>query len=327
MFKSHCPLLLYSAILYPPGLTSKLQTQILKHWDSQNLLFMHFYPIFLNPTEVEIITRIIAVCCSNFEATQNILHRHHTQHYTTLLWTFDSSVRNVDILHYLQLGLLPVIIFKLNAWCILLLIKVWRVIISCEMRRTPHKLLRLWWIGLNFLNFHFLHRNPSSTPSHAATVVDTLSSFLLYWKGNKNTVINGQSNDQCIYCLCRKLLKSSWKWNKISISRKKITLHLCLKKCCKRCLQTLVKYIIQWQQHLILEERTPLQRMTNLRAGAGLLLATTVMTYHIIKQEDTSIFYNTHVRPLFTQGWLQDWCHLSVYGTDVLKTTSLHRAP
>ena len=118
------------------------------------------------------------------------------------------------------------------------------------------------------------------------------------------------SNDQCIYCLCRKLLKSSWKWNKISISRKKITLHLCLKKCCKRCLQTLVKYIIQWQQHLILEERTPLRRMTNLRAGAGLLLATTVMTYHIIKQEDTSIFYNTHVRPLFTQGWLKD-CHLN----------------
>ena len=107
----------------------------------------------------------------------------------------------------------------------------------------------------------------------------------------------------------QKTFKSSWKWNKISISRKKITLHLCLKKCCKRCLQTLVKYIIQWQQHLILEERTPLQRMTNLRAGAGLLLATTVMTYHIIKQEDTSIFYNTHVRPLFTQGWLKDWCH------------------
>ena len=89
MFKSHCPLLLYSAILYPPGLTSKLQTQILKHWDSQNLLFMHFYPIFLNPTEVEIITRIIAVCCSNFAATQNILHRHHTQHSTLHHTTLD----------------------------------------------------------------------------------------------------------------------------------------------------------------------------------------------------------------------------------------------
>ena len=164
------------------------------------------------------------------------------------------------------------------------------------MRRTPHKLLRLWWIGLNFLNFHFLHRNPSSTPSHSSWHSSTSSSI-----GKEiriSTVINGQSNDQCIYCLCRKLLKSSWIWkrNKIPISRIRrlpSIYVLCLKKCCKRCLQTLVKYIIQWQQHLILEERTPLRRMTNLRAGAGLLLATTVMTYHIIKQEDTGIFQHT----------------------------------
>ena len=136
----------------------------------------------------------------------------HTHHTTIQLWIFDTSITNVDIPHYLTVGC-----YHFQAKCMMhITVKVWRVIISRDATDSTQTVEALMdRIKLSKLSFSASQSELNTKPQL------TLFYFLLYWKGNKNTVINRQSNDQCIYCLCRKLLKSSWIWkrNKIPISR------------------------------------------------------------------------------------------------------------